>query len=202
MKFEELQKKVLQKDEGFLIVKLMNNDFAFMIYKKNRTSLNSILKKIREEMNEYVFLYNQSKKIEDYSKKIEDYNLEYYIESHIDYSSLDSSKYKKNKTLFVKTLTGKTLIINYSPEMRVIELKQLIQDKEGCPPDQQSLVYKRIELKPFDKLEKYNLKNEATINLILNLRGGMLDTVSGRNGAFSNADFNIIKVDPDIEMDV
>ena len=200
MKLEELQKKVLQKDEKFLIVKLMHNDFAFMIYKKNITSLNSILKKIQEKTYESAVLYNQNKKIEDYSKKIEDYNFDYYIESRID--TLDLSKYKKDKQLFVKTLTGKTTTINFSSDMKTCELKQLIQDKEGCPPNQQTLVYKGNFLKNFDKLDKYNLKNEATIHLILNLRGGMLDTVSGRNGAFGNADFKMIIIDPDMETDV
>ena len=200
MKLEELQKKVLQKDEKFLIVKLMHNDFAFMIYKKNITSLNSILKKIQEKTYESAVLFNQNKRIEDYSKKIEDYNFDYYIESRID--TLDLSKYKKDKQLFVKTLTGKTTTINFSSDMKTCELKQLIQDKEGCPPNQQTLVYKGNFLKNFDKLDKYNLKNEATIHLILNLRGGMLDTVSGRNGAFGNADFKMIIIDPDMETDV
>ena len=200
MKLKELLQTVLQKDEKFLIVKLMHNDFAFMIYKKDITSLNSILKKIQEKTYESAVLYNQNKKIEDYSKKIEDYNFDYYIESRID--TLDLSKYKKDKQLFVKTLTGKTITIGFSSDMKTCELKQLIQDKEGCPPDQQTLVYKGNQLKNFDKLEKYNLKNEATINLILNLRGGMLDTVSGRNGAFGNADFKMIIIDPDMETDV
>jgi len=44
----------------------------------------------------------------------------------------------QNLTLYVKTLTGKTLTFeDVSPDDSVEELKQLIQTKEGIPPDQQ-----------------------------------------------------------------
>ena len=44
-------------------------------------------------------------------------------------------------TLFVKTLTGKTLTLYVDVSISVEELKEMIQDKEGIPPDQQRLVF-------------------------------------------------------------
>ena len=44
-------------------------------------------------------------------------------------------------TLFVKTLTGKTLTLYVDVSISVEELKELIQDKEGIPPDQQRLIF-------------------------------------------------------------
>lgn len=44
-------------------------------------------------------------------------------------------------TLFVKTLTGKTLTLYVDVSISVEELKEMIQDKEGIPPDQQRLIF-------------------------------------------------------------
>jgi hypothetical protein len=38
--------------------------------------------------------------------------------------------------IFVKTLTGKQINLNVSGENTIEELKGMIQDKEGIPPDQ------------------------------------------------------------------
>lgn len=42
----------------------------------------------------------------------------------------------------VKTLTGKSLKLQVSADTTVLELQQMIQDKEGVPPDMQRLVFK------------------------------------------------------------
>ena len=39
--------------------------------------------------------------------------------------------------LFVKTLTGKTITPDCQPDAMVGELKGLVQEREGIPPDQQ-----------------------------------------------------------------
>jgi len=41
--------------------------------------------------------------------------------------------------VFVKTLTGKTVPITVSASTTIEGLKQLLQDREGIPPDQQVL---------------------------------------------------------------
>ena len=48
--------------------------------------------------------------------------------------------------IFVKTRTGKTITLRADEETTVQELKYLIQEKEGIPPDQQRLVFLGMQL--------------------------------------------------------
>lgn len=78
--------------------------------------------------------------------------------------------------IFVKTLTGKIITIEVSAEESIISLKKKVQEKEGIPPDQQALHYAGKELNEDNKdLKDYSIKKEATLHLILRLRGGSLN---------------------------
>lgn len=73
--------------------------------------------------------------------------------------------------VYIKTLTGKTLMINVDQNESIEGLKEKIQEKEGIPPDQQRIIFAGQELSDEKHFEDYSIKKEATLHLVIRLRG-------------------------------
>ena len=69
-------------------------------------------------------------------------------------------------------LTGKIVTLATSSNDTVRDIKDKIQGKEGIPPNQQKLIFAGNQLKDDVELQAYGIREESTIHLVLQLRGG------------------------------
>jgi hypothetical protein len=74
--------------------------------------------------------------------------------------------------IFVKSLTGDTICIDYRPDLTVSELKNSIHSQLQIPVDQQRLIFQGKQLEDANTLADYNIASQNTIHLVLRVKGG------------------------------
>jgi len=85
-------------------------------------------------------------------------------------------------SIFIKTLTGKSISVEVDNRTTLRQLKDKIQEKEGVPPDQQRLIFAGMQLENDDTfLIDWNIQKESTVHMVLRLRGGPGFAVGGAN---------------------
>ena len=72
----------------------------------------------------------------------------------------------------ILTLTLKTIVLSVDPTDTVEEVKKCVQDAEGIPVSIQKLIFAGKALEDDYTLSDYNIQNEASLHLLLKLRGG------------------------------
>ena len=96
------------------------------------------------------------------------------LTSSFDFSFLTLLPGSSGMQIFIKTLTGKTITLEVEPSDTIKMVKRKIQDKEGVPPSQQHLIFKRQELKDRQTLDEYKVTNKSSVHLRL---GDELDRI-------------------------
>ena len=74
--------------------------------------------------------------------------------------------------IFIKTPNGKTLLLNVESSNDIQSIKNKIEEIEGIPSNIQRLIYFK-ELENKKTLSDYNIQNESTIQLLLNLKSNL-----------------------------
>lgn len=124
------------------------------------------------------FSTNNEEKFIRYKKTLECYKKEYGTMNEfirklwtIDDFIMELYKKKAISQVFVKTFTGKTITIPYSPDFYIDDISIMIQRKQGLAINQQRLIFAGKCLESDRLLSDYNIQKESTIHMVLRLTG-------------------------------
>ena len=95
------------------------------------------------------------------------------VEFGVDFGTQTNVPHTDSRNIvFVKTLTGRTLVLNVSPENTIFDLKRKLYDIEGISTDDQRLIFASQLLEDHRTLSDYNIQKESTIHMVMKLVGG------------------------------
>ena len=78
---------------------------------------------------------------------------------------------QRSVQIFVKTLTGATITLEVKASDSIADVKIMIQNSEGIPPDQQRLIFGGEQMQDHWLLSDTWIEKESTLHLVLRLRG-------------------------------
>ena len=74
--------------------------------------------------------------------------------------------------IYVKTVSGRTVMVDVRSSDLVADVKLQLEAKEGIPPEMQRLSFADAQLDDERTLDSYNIKQESTLHIALKMRGG------------------------------
>eukprot|EP01083_Nonionella_stella_P145482 455998_1 len=85
--------------------------------------------------------------------------------------------------ILVKTLTDQIMEIEIEPSAKVQTCKEKVHQMRGFPVDQQRLIFAGKQMDDHKTLKSYGVDQDATVHLVLRLRGGVVEDQKGDEGA-------------------
>jgi len=92
----------------------------------------------------------------------------------------DDHRFREPFDIVVKTLTDKRITCRVSPAFTIFQLKEMIHDQEGIPPEQQRIIFDGRQMEDAKTVGFYRIGENAVLHLVLRLRGGMHHVSSAR----------------------
>lgn len=71
----------------------------------------------------------------------------------------------------VKSINGKTRLVEVQGTDTIRQVKEKLRDKEGINPDEQRLIYAGKNLEDNKTIEDYQINKDATLHLVMRVRG-------------------------------
>jgi ubiquitin C len=104
------------------------------------------------------------KQLED-GRTLSDYNIQKESTLHL------VLRLRGGYEIFIVSMTGTTKPLHVKPSDTVKMVKQMIQEADGIPVDQQRLIFAGKQLEEGLTLMDYNISSNSTIHLVLRLAG-------------------------------
>ncbi|XP_042514008.1 polyubiquitin-like isoform X2 [Macadamia integrifolia] len=126
-------------------------------------------KKIQDKVGialDHLRLIFAGKQLEDY-RTLADYNIQKESTVHL------VLRLRGGMQILVKTLTGKIIALEVESLGTIGNFKDMVQDMEGIPQDQQILIFCNKVLEDEKTFADYNIQSNSTIHLVLRLKAGM-----------------------------
>ena len=73
---------------------------------------------------------------------------------------------------YLQTLSGAKTAFNFEPTDTILQIKQMLQEKEGVDVEMIKLIYGGKQLADDLKIQEYSITPGSTIHMVMQLRGG------------------------------